>query len=1119
MPRSLLVLMLALSIAPAALAAGPTVNFTLPVENATPATFGDLPWPDDLYFDQGRPGDGDGTLLDSGASIGLATAVIEQNTGSVEQALDLLDGFGTTSAIYFFFSGPIDPATLPPSPRTAPAYTDSVFCADTATGALVPIALKWDLDTRIPNVLGILPVPGKPLAPKTTYACVVTSAVTNAGTEPALASADWLAVRDAASANGDADAIFDPVVTMLGTQSVAAADIAGMTVFTTQSTTADVIKIREDVLPSLAVPTADFTSQPGLVFDTDAKLATLLGSGVANFPHVKAIATGYYGSARFQTHDPDGDGAFGDLPDPGNNFITCAFPCETTDERFTRDGSGTPIVIDTPQIPFTVVIPKGTPPAGGWPVVIQQHGLGGQRDTVVGFGEADAARGFASIGIDAVAHGYRYFDCKPAAACSQDHANNFGGTAVPDGFVDGSLLGFSVSFLTVQLGFFQAFHNFVGIRDNFRQTYVDLMSLVRLLHGHSIDGALGTTLDDANIFYMGHSLGGLMGSGFAPIEPDLKAVLLNATGGGLTNELFLNSSIGSGAQSLVNGILGLDPANVPDAFNFSSNFTQSIIDPADGLNSAALLLDPADGDPRNVIQVEDFGDQVVPNPANEALAVATGLQLFDPFVQNLHQSAYTLPIATTAGTIHGNAAGGATAALLQNGPATHAASIGTSPGTLTFVPEFAHPEEYAVNGGFPNLTRGIRVPNAGILNSVLDWFADVVANGPPGTFTFGGMPNFNPVQNADVPVGASTNTFLARTVSAGGATPLGEPTPDVTVDVVSNDVESRVTVGRSILGSTPLANDNDVPPGGISSVGTLGILPFFVTVQRGLPGIFDLDLTLAYSATELLIAGIAPGSPEEQALVVASFSTGTCTLGGAVCSDDAGCGANGPCLGAGYTALTTTVNTALHTATTPGVTSTGTFAVLHPDVLAGGFLTPRIPGGGNPATDCRGEWEVPNPTNTPFLDTKGLPNQKQTCVDGDPACDADLTANGTCTFRVAICLDQSDAALPTCTAGGTTGYLVKKPAPIAQKDPIDAANGTALVNVVKALGGTVTGPKQNDVQFTSPLPAPICTAFARVKVPLRSSTKVGKRTIVGCPELAGKCKDRDKLKLACVPAS
>src|SRR5262249_14632560 len=173
-----------------------------------------------------------------------------------------------------------------------------------------------------------------------------------------------------------------------------------------------------------------------------------------------------------------------------------------------------------------------------------------------------------------------------------DTANNFGGTAVPDGFADGMFLGQSVDFVTVNLGFFQGFHNFLGIRDNFRQTYVDLMSLVRLLHAHAIDGALSTTLDDSEIFYMGHSLGGLIGSGFAPIDPDVKAFLLNATGGGLTNELFINSSIGAGAQGLVTGILGLDPANVPDQFSLANNFTQSIVDPADGINEAALLLNP-----------------------------------------------------------------------------------------------------------------------------------------------------------------------------------------------------------------------------------------------------------------------------------------------------------------------------------------------------------------------------------------------------------------------------------------------------------------------------------------------------------------------------------------------
>jgi len=1113
MPKLLFAVALGLIVGSTARAAGPTINFTLPAENATPATFGSLPWPDDLYFDQGRPGDGDGTLLDRGASIGLGTAVIETNTASIEQALDLMDGFGTTTGIYFFLSGALDPSTLPASPRTTPSLGDSVFCADAATGTPVPIALKWNVDTRIPNVLSVLPLPGKPLAGKTTYACVVTTAVTD-GSSPVEASADWQSVRDGASVNGDADAIFDPVVAVLGAHGVPASTIAGMTVFTTQSTFDDVLKIRDVVLPGLPVPAADFTSRPELIFNTDAKLGALLG---ANNPHdhVQAIATGYYGSARFQTHDPDGDGALGDLPNPPA-FVTCAVTCETTDERFTRDGSGTPIVIDTPQIPFTIVLPKGTPPPGGWPVIIQQHGLGGQRDTVVGFGEADAARGFASIGIDAVAHGYRFFDCKPGASCSQDTANNFGGTAVPDGFVDGSFAGFSVSFLTVNLGFFQAFHNFLGIRDNFRQTYVDLMSLVRLLHGHSIDGALGTTLNDTKIFYMGHSLGGLMGSGFAPIEPDVKAYLLNATGGGLTSQLFGNSSIGAGAQGLVTGILGLDPANVPDQFSIASNFTQSIIDPADGLNEAQLILAPADGSPRNVLQVEDFGDQVVPNPANEALAVATGLQLFDPFVQNLHQSAFTLPVVATPRTIHGNAVGGATAALLQNGPATHAASISTSPGTVTFVPEFAHPEEYALNGGFPSLERGIRVPNAGILDSVLDWFADIVTHGTPGTFSFDGTPNFNPIQNADVPAGASTNAFFARTVDAGGAAPYTEPTPDVTVSFVSNVVASRVTAGRSILGPTARATDSDVPPGTTSTVGTPGFLPFFVTLQRALPGLFGANLTFSYTPLDLEIAGIAPGSAQEAALVIAHFNTGTCTVGGAVCSDNGGCGANGPCVGAGYTPLPSSVDTALHTVSTSGVTSFSTFAVVHPDALAGGFRLPLVPGGGKVATDCRAEWQVVNATNTPFLDKAGFPSRTQACTDGDPACDADRTADGTCTFRVGVCLDQVDPKLLVCTATGSSGYQVRKPVPTS-KDPIDKANALALVNALTALGGTATGTKQNDVHFTTPLAAPTCTAFASIEVPLKHG-KVTNKNLRGCGEL-GKCVDADRLKLRCLPAS
>src|SRR5437773_10953811 len=96
----------------AARAAGPTVQFTLPAENTTPGDFGSLPWPNDLYFDQAQPGDGDGTLLASGASIGLGAQVITANTRSIEVALELTDGFDSTTAIYFFLSGPLDAESL-----------------------------------------------------------------------------------------------------------------------------------------------------------------------------------------------------------------------------------------------------------------------------------------------------------------------------------------------------------------------------------------------------------------------------------------------------------------------------------------------------------------------------------------------------------------------------------------------------------------------------------------------------------------------------------------------------------------------------------------------------------------------------------------------------------------------------------------------------------------------------------------------------------------------------------------------------------------------------------------------------------------------------------------------
>lgn len=1093
---------LTLSLFPlAANAVGPTIYFSLPAPDATPAVIGSLPFPCDLYFDGGKPADGDGTLLASGATIG-AGVIAQTNTASIEDALDLLDGFGTTTAVYFFVSGAIDPASLPATPVLSPSLSDAVFCAEAGTAVPVPIALKFDFDTRIRHVLAVLPLPGRPLKAKTTYTCVVRRGVTGAG-EPVEPWPEWVSVRDAASANPDADAIFDPVVAVLAAAGVPASEIAAMTVFTTQSTTDDLLRIRDVVLPGLPTPTADLTSRPELVFQGAERLTALLGP--TGHDHLGAVATGFYDSPRFQTLDPNGPGPLHDLPLPPT-FVDCAegFECETTDERFTRDPSGNPIVIDAPKIPFTVAVPNGARPPDGWPVIIQQHGLGGQRDTVLGFAEEDATRGFASIGIDAAQHGYRLFECGPGAPCGQDTANAVGGTAIPDGFADGAFAGFDVSFLAVNLGFFQAFHNFLGIRDNFRQTYADLLSLVRLIQGHSIDAALGTALDASRIFYMGHSLGGLMGSGFVPVDTTLKAALLNATGGGLTSQLFVNSSIGAGAFELVNGILGLDPANVGDQFAFLPNLTQTVLDPADGINSAGLLLAPT---PHNVIQVEDFGDQVVPNQSNEALAVAAGLQIFDPFVQNLHQSPFMLPVAPTVRMIRGNAAGGTvTAALLQNGPATHAQSLITTAGGLNLVPEFAHVEDFLRTGdGFPALERPIRVPNAGILDEVLDWFADIAINGPPGTFAFADPPNFNPIQNLEAPAGPSTLRFFARTVSDGGAEPFSEPTPDVIVDFSLHPVASRVTAGRTILGSSSQPAEGDVPPGPLSSVGTPGFLPFFVTLQHAGLETFMANVTLAYTADELLLAGIPPGSETETALVVGTFRVGTCTLGGAACGEDEDCGANGPCAGAHYQPFTTTVDPTAQTVTASGLSAFSTLAVFHPGVLGGQPIVPLVAGPGRRRTECRLQWEVVNPRNTPF-EVGGRLNVEQSCRDGDPTCDADRTADGTCVFRVALCFNHAASAL-RCRGRKTSAFVLTTPS-ARSADPFDQANAQALIEGLETLGGRPVG-RRGAVRFRPRLTSPVCTPLTEFRAPAGAER----------PLRGAVSRDRDRLLLRCLPPS
>jgi hypothetical protein len=191
-----------------------------------------------------------------------------------------------------------------------------------------------------------------------------------------------------------------------------------------------------------------------------------------------------------------------------------------------------------------------------------------------------------------------------------------------------------------------------------------------------------------------------------------------------------------------------------------------------------------------------------------------------------------------------------------------------------------------------------------------------------------------------------------------------------------------------------------------------------------------------------------------------------------------------------------------HTATAT-TSSFSTFAVMHANVLAGGAVLPLVPGGGNHRTDCHAEWEPVNATNEPFL-KRGLVNSSQLCTDGDPDCDRDRTANGTCTFQVAVCLNQTDATLPDCTPTTTASVHVT-----LGRKPADVANADDVLNALAALGGAHRGQARRR-RVHPALGASVCTPFASIEVPVGGKQRLRLRAMSDTGE-----RDGDRIRLTC----
>src|SRR5690606_19571497 len=181
--------------------------------------------------------------------------------------------------------------------------------------------------------------------------------------------------------------------------------------------------------------------------------------------------------------------------------------------------------------------------------------------------------------------------------------------------------------------------DFARTRDGMRQTVLDLMNLAASIDNMDIN-ADGTAddLDPANIYFIGHSLGGIIGTTFVAVNndpkvqaysgksatnptgvPAVKAAVLGNAGGGVVK--LLENSPAIGALKILPGLkakarLEQGSANLEKFFGVF----QATVDSADPINFA----DAAHMQTLPILSYTAVDDSVVPNHALDEIKYSVG---------------------------------------------------------------------------------------------------------------------------------------------------------------------------------------------------------------------------------------------------------------------------------------------------------------------------------------------------------------------------------------------------------------------------------------------------------------------------------------------------------------
>ena len=569
---------------------------------------GVLPFPTDLYFS----GSTDGTLNIP------ATPFIPNLT-----SLNALDGFSTSASMTARFSRPINAATLGPQ-TVIVLEVDTSNTTKATTGVRRPLVYGTDYVARVSTAIDsggstLEIVPLKPLTPSSAATCFAiadpVARATCVGTTPGVGYLVILTngLRDTAGNAATPDSDYQRIKGALPT----CASLTGTLNGICQLTGAHL-----QIAGAVGVPAANvvltfsFTTQAAR--DTLAVVdATTVPRGIAAQPlginlsalnaALPPIADVYAGTvtiAYYADRNAPTTGRWEGAP-----FTAVAGATPTT--HLTRFNP-VPVVKSVLNIPLFVTVPNAasgrTKPTGGWPVVIFQHGLQGNRTQAAAIAATYAAQGFVVAAIDIPLHGITdpnspFYQAGNERTFDLDIINNATGAPGADGIIDPS--GAQIINLTSPL----------TSRDSLRQAAADLIALSRSLPALDLNADTVPDIDGANIHYAGISLGGIVGTVFnAQLGAGTRSAYLNVPGGTISQLLRDSPAL----RNTVNA--GLSAAGIPTGTVLYDQFlrdVQTVIDSGDPINyvsNAAAL--------RSVLLTQVLNDVVVPNSATQRLVVA-----------------------------------------------------------------------------------------------------------------------------------------------------------------------------------------------------------------------------------------------------------------------------------------------------------------------------------------------------------------------------------------------------------------------------------------------------------------------------------------------------------------